>query len=163
MNPTHYDSISVAWANILFSSSENLNNNQTYNHQYLYEDRADHLSNNLRLNKIFKLIFFQLYCKISRNQLETLREAAYGLHPNLSFEILNLKILRRSQVARRLGIYSNSQGADFNRFLYIETRSCYCCLVLYLHGMRCSLEHEIYCETYLVKFFTIETDNFELI
>ena len=112
MNPTHFDSISVTWANILFSSWENLNNNQTYNHQYLYEDRTDHLSNNLRLNKIFKLIFFQLCCKISRNQLETLREAAYGLHPNLSFEILNLKILGRSQVTRHLGIYSNYQGPE---------------------------------------------------
>ena len=124
MNPTHYDSISVAWANILFSSQENLNNNQTYNHQYLYEDRADHLSNKLRLNKIFKLIFFQLYCKISRNQLETLREAAYGLHPNLSFEILNLKILGRSQLARRLRIYSNSQGAEEIRELPISIDFC---------------------------------------
>ena len=48
----------------------------------LYKNRADHLSNNLRLNEISLLIFFQFYCKINRNKLEIVVEATYGLHPN---------------------------------------------------------------------------------
>ena len=47
----------------------------------VYENRADNLSNNLKLNEISILIFFQLYCKIKRNRLETVVEATYGLHP----------------------------------------------------------------------------------
>ena len=47
----------------------------------MYENRADNLSNNLRLNEISILIFFQFYCKINRNQLEIVVEATYGLHP----------------------------------------------------------------------------------
>ena len=48
----------------------------------MYENRADNLSNNLRLNKTSELIFFQFYCKINRNQLEIVVEVTYGLHPN---------------------------------------------------------------------------------
>ena len=47
----------------------------------VYENRADNLSNNLRLNEISILISFQFYCKINRNQLEIIVEATYGLHP----------------------------------------------------------------------------------
>ena len=36
----------------------------------MYENRADRLSNNLRLNEISILRFFQFYCKKNRNQLE---------------------------------------------------------------------------------------------
>ena len=46
----------------------------------VYENRADNLSNNLRLHEITIIVFFQFYCKISRNQLEIVVEATYGLH-----------------------------------------------------------------------------------
>ena len=41
----------------------------------VYENRADHLSNNFRLNEISILIFFQFYCKINSNQLVIVVEA----------------------------------------------------------------------------------------
>ena len=47
-----------------------------------YENCADHLSNNLRLNEISVLTFFQFYCKINRNWLETVEKTIYGLYPN---------------------------------------------------------------------------------
>ena len=47
----------------------------------VHENRADSLSNNLRLHEIAMLIFFQFYCKISRNQLEIVVEATYDLQP----------------------------------------------------------------------------------
>ena len=47
----------------------------------MYENCADSLSNNLRLHEISIFIFFQFYKKISRNQLEIVVEATYGLHP----------------------------------------------------------------------------------
>ena len=47
----------------------------------MYENRAGNLSNNLRLHEISILIFFQFYCKISRNQLEIAEEATCDLHP----------------------------------------------------------------------------------
>ena len=47
----------------------------------MYESRADNLSNNLRLHEICILIFFQFYYKISRNQLEIVKEGTYGLDP----------------------------------------------------------------------------------
>ena len=56
----------------------------------LYENRADRLSNNLRLNEISILSFLQFYYKINRNQLEIVVKATYGLHSNKYFEILNL-------------------------------------------------------------------------
>ena len=48
----------------------------------VYENRADHVSNNLRLNEISILTFFQLYCKINRNKSEIFVEETYDLHPN---------------------------------------------------------------------------------
>ena len=47
----------------------------------VYENRADKLSDKLRLNEISILIFFQFYCKINRNQLDIVVETTYGLHP----------------------------------------------------------------------------------
>ena len=41
----------------------------------MYENRADNLSNNLRLTEISMLIFFQFYCKIKRNLFEIVAEA----------------------------------------------------------------------------------------
>ena len=46
------------------------------------ENRADLLSNNLRLNEISILTFFQFYCERNRNQLDIFVEATYGLHLN---------------------------------------------------------------------------------
>ena len=78
----------------------------------MYENRADHLSNNLKLNEISILMFFQFYCKINRNQLEIVVKATYGLHANKYFEILDLKFWQRSLVTRHIGLHSNSRGAD---------------------------------------------------
>ena len=47
----------------------------------VYENRDENLSNNLRLNEISILIFFQFYGKINRNQFEIVVEATYGLLP----------------------------------------------------------------------------------
>ena len=51
----------------------------------VYKICADHQSNNLRLNEVYILIFFQYHCKINRNQLEIILEAiiAYTLINNL--------------------------------------------------------------------------------
>ena len=46
-----------------------------------YENRADQLSNNLILQEISTLIFFQFYWKINRNQSQIIVEATYGLNP----------------------------------------------------------------------------------
>ena len=42
---------------------------------------ADHLSNNLILQGISILIFFQFYRKINRNQSQIVVETTYGLNP----------------------------------------------------------------------------------
>ena len=47
----------------------------------VYENCADYLNNNLILQKISILIFFQFYCKINRNQLQIVVETTYGLNP----------------------------------------------------------------------------------
>ena len=47
----------------------------------VYENRADHLNNNLILQEISILIFFQFYCKISRNQSQVVAETTYCLNP----------------------------------------------------------------------------------
>ena len=78
----------------------------------MYENRTDHLSNNLRLSEISILIFYQFYFKIKRNKLEIVVKATYGLHPNKYFEILNLTFWGRSLVTRRFGLHSISRGAD---------------------------------------------------
>ena len=87
--------------------------------------------------------FFQFYCKINRNQLEIVVEANYGLHQyqsicwNIKFKISrkkpgdkafwdSFKFPRRGRDQRL---------ANFNGLSNIETRSCYTCLVLYLHGL----------------------------
>ena len=46
----------------------------------VYENRADNPSNNLRLHEISIPNFFQFYCKVSRNQLQIVEDATYGLH-----------------------------------------------------------------------------------
>ena len=76
----------------------------------MYENRSDNLSNNLRLNEISILIFFQFHCKINRNRLEIVLEATYGLQPYKYYEILNLKFWGRSKVIKRSRFHSNSQG-----------------------------------------------------
>ena len=43
----------------------------------MYENGADPLSNNLRLNEISIPIFLQFYCKINRNESEIVVEATY--------------------------------------------------------------------------------------
>ena len=77
----------------------------------VYENRADRLSNNLRLCEISILTFFQFYFK-NRNQLEIVVIATYGLYPNKYFEILDLTFWGRSLVTKRFGIDSYSWGAD---------------------------------------------------
>ena len=78
----------------------------------IFENWADHLSNNLRLNEISILTFSQNYCKINRNQSESIVKATYGLHPTKYFEILNLIFWWRSLVTRRFGLHANSWVAD---------------------------------------------------
>ena len=78
----------------------------------VYEKLADYLSNNLRLNEISLLIFFQFYCKINRNRLEIVAEATYGLHTNKCFEILNVTFEGRILVTRNFRLHSNPRGLD---------------------------------------------------
>ena len=77
----------------------------------MYENRADRLSNNLRLNQISILSYLQFYCKININQLEIVVKATYDLCSNKYFEVLNLTFWGRSLVTRRFGLHSNSRGA----------------------------------------------------
>ena len=56
----------------------------------MYENRADDLSNDLKLFDISILIFFQFYSNMNKNQLKIVVEETC-LHPNEYFEILNLK------------------------------------------------------------------------
>ena len=46
----------------------------------VYENRADYLNNNLILQEISILVFFQFYCKINRNQSQIVVETTYGLN-----------------------------------------------------------------------------------
>ena len=78
----------------------------------VYEHRAGRLSNNLRLNETSILTFFQLYCKINRNQLEIVVKANYDLHSNKCLLIVHLIFWGRSLVMRRFGLHSNSWSAD---------------------------------------------------
>ena len=78
----------------------------------VYENRADHVRNNLRLNETFMLFFFQCYCKIYRKQLDIIVEATYGLHSNEYFEQLNLIFGARSLEAGRFRYLSNFRRAD---------------------------------------------------
>ena len=114
----------------------------------MYENCADNLSNNLRLNEISILILLQFYCKINKNQLEIVVWATYGLYP-YSFEILNLKFWSRSLVAKRFGFHSNSRGADEIKNLLIlidfQVQSCYTELLLLFSIM--SLWSDILCSS----------------
>ena len=47
----------------------------------LYKNRAERLNNNLILQEISILIFFQFYSKINRNQSQIVVETTYGLNP----------------------------------------------------------------------------------
>ena len=86
----------------------------------MYENRADRLSNNLRLNEISILSFFQFYFNIDRNQLEISLEATYGLHPNKFLEIMHLTFCGRSLVTLCFGLPSNSRDADETKDLPIS-------------------------------------------
>ena len=46
----------------------------------MYENCTDNLSNNLRLNEIYTLIFSNFTPKKNKNQLEIVVEATYCLH-----------------------------------------------------------------------------------
>ena len=48
----------------------------------LYENQANRLGYNLRLNEILYLPFSSFTSKKNRNQLEVVVKAPYGLHPN---------------------------------------------------------------------------------
>ena len=90
----------------------------------VYETCADRLSNNLRLNEISLLSFFQFYRKINRNQLEIVANGTYGLHSNKYFEILNLTFWGRSLLMRHFGLHSNSRGADEIKGLPVSIGFC---------------------------------------
>ena len=107
----------------------------------MYENRADHLSNNLRSQEISILIFFQFYCKINRNQNNSWSK------PILKLSNTEFKILRKKpgDKAFRVSFKFSTHGldqrlADFNRFSDTETRSCYSCLVLFDHFVGLALK-----------------------
>ena len=77
----------------------------------VYQNRADRLSNNPRLNEISILTFSQFHFKIKRNQLEIVVKATYGLHLNKYFEMLHLKFWGRNLVTSCFGLHSYSRGA----------------------------------------------------
>ena len=74
----------------------------------MYENCAEYLRNNLILNEISMLIFFQFKCKIETNQSKIVAEATFGLHPNKYFEIFTLKFGGKSLLARLLELHSDS-------------------------------------------------------
>ena len=90
----------------------------------VYENCADCLSNNLRLNEISILTFFQFYFKINRNQLEIVLKATYSLYPNKFFKILYLTFWGRSLVTKRFNLHPNSRGTDEIKGLPISTDFC---------------------------------------
>ena len=55
----------------------------------VYENHAVYRSNNLRLNKMFILIFFQFNFKIIKKQLEIILEGTYSLQLKKCFKIMN--------------------------------------------------------------------------
>ena len=90
------------------------------------------------------LIFFQFYCKISRNQLEIVVEASWSTEI-LRFWNIENEILRKKpgDEAFRVSFKFPRRGwdqrlANFNRFSSVGTWSCYSCLVLYLHDITTS-------------------------
>ena len=90
----------------------------------MYENCADYLSNNLRLNEISILPFFQFYFNRNRNQLKIVVKATHGLHPNIYFEILYLTFKKKTLVARNFGLYSNSRDTDEIKSLPILIEFC---------------------------------------
>ena len=90
----------------------------------VYENWADRLSNNPRLNEISRLTFSQFYFKINKNQLKIVLKATYGLHPNKYFKILHLIFWGINLVTRRLHLYSNSRGEDDIKGLPISIDFC---------------------------------------
>ena len=78
----------------------------------MYEDRADHLSNNLRLNEISILIFFR---NLPQNKQKPIRNSCRNNLWSKSFqyfEILNLKFCGKNLEMKCVGFHSNSRGTD---------------------------------------------------
>ena len=86
----------------------------------VYQNCANCLNNNLRLNEISILTFFQFYFKIIRSQLEIVVKATYGLYPNKYFEKLHLTFWERNLLTKRFWFHSNSRGADEIKGLIIS-------------------------------------------
>ena len=90
--------------------------------------------------KLSYLPFPIFTAKKKRNYLEIALEATYGLHLNRYSEILTLTFGGRNLVTRCFRLYSNSRGSDEIRDLpisidfYIDTWSCYSCLILCLNA-----------------------------
>ena len=83
----------------------------------MYQNCADHPSNNLRLNEISYLFLILL-----QNKEKSIRNSCrsnYGILPNDYFEILNVKFGGRS-----FALYSNSHSADEIRNLPISIDFC---------------------------------------
>ena len=104
--------------NTLFSSQENLNNDQlTENWLEVYQSSADRLSSNLRSCVIYILTFSQFYFKTNRNQLEIVVRPTSSIYPNGYFEILYLTFWEISLVKFKFPRRGWDQRlADFYRF-----------------------------------------------
>ena len=90
--------------------NKTLRNIPTVSEDFLevHENCVDHLSDNLKLNNISMLIFFEFYCKIKRNQLEIVLEETCGSQHKY-FGILDLTFGGRILVTRRFRLCLNSQ------------------------------------------------------
>ena len=108
----------------------------------MYENCTDHLSIDLSLKEISIFIAFQILLQ-NKQKLTRKRLSKNDLwsKPILIISNNEFKILRRKpgDEAFRVSFKFPWRGwdqslADFNRFSNIETRSCYSCLVLQLHG-----------------------------
>ena len=108
----------------------------------MYENPADNLSNNMRLNEIFTLKFFPI---LLWNKQKPIRNSCRSnLWPTLILILLNIefKILRKRPGDEAFRVsFKFPRGrwdqrlADFNRFSTVETqRSCHSSLILYLLG-----------------------------
>ena len=116
----------------------------------VHGDRADHLSNNLRLQEISILIFFSV---LLQNKQKTITNSCWNNLRSKLILILSkteFKTLRTKPTDEEFRDSSkfprhwwNQRISDFNRFSNKGTRSCYSCLVLWLHGSQ-KLRHS-YC------------------
>ena len=107
----------------------------------VYENRADNLSNNITLNEISTLIFFPI---LQQNKLKPHRSSCRSnlwSPPILILWNIEVKILKKKPGDKviRVSFKFPRRGWDqrlvhFNRFISVETRSCYSCLVSYLHA-----------------------------